>query len=62
MQDELWTVTELAKFLRKSPWSVYQRMGTDEMPPHIRLSERSVRFRRADVMEWLEGRKQVAAS
>lgn len=52
VQDMLWTVHELAAFLRTSPGSVYKRVERRQVP-HVQLG-RLLRFRPDEIRDWLE--------
>lgn len=56
----LMDVAEVAAYLNRTVPAIRSMVYRQELP-HIRLSERSVRFDRADIDRWLEARK-VAAS
>ena len=52
--DEIWTVEDLAAFLKVKPSWVYEH--TSEIP-HIRVG-RYLRFERSAVLEWLHRRRK----
>lgn len=54
--DELVTTTELASWLRVSPAWVEIGRGKGYGPPYVRIGPRRIRYRRADVLRWLESR------
>jgi excisionase family DNA binding protein len=58
--EPLWTVREAAAFLRLTATSLY-RLVEDNQIPYIRVSERRLRFRRADLENWLNGRRMANA-
>lgn len=53
--DPLWTVEQLAKYLHVPVKTIYKWRETDTGPRGLRIGKH-VRFRRADVFEWLEAR------
>ena len=54
-QSELLKVKEAAHLLGMSERALRQRMIRGGCPPFVRLSERTLRFRRSDVLAWLNG-------
>lgn len=59
--DQMLTVPEAARYLRMSRAQVYMMIQQKKIPC-IRLSERRVVIRVADLEQWLEGRKQKVAA
>lgn len=55
--EPILTVPEAARYLRISKAQVYFMIQKKQIP-HIRLSERRVVIRLADLEAWVEGRKQ----
>jgi excisionase family DNA binding protein len=55
--DCLWTIAEVARYLRVHPKTVYKWVR-DEGLPSIRIRS-AVRFHRSDVLRWLAARKEV---
>jgi hypothetical protein len=53
--EPLLTVTEVARILAVRPKRVYE-LGI----PAVRISEKSLRWRRCDLEAWLEGRRGAA--
>jgi excisionase family DNA binding protein len=51
--DELWTVEQLAEFLKIPTQSVYKQRSLGTGPPGYRVGK-YVRFKKSDVMRWLE--------
>jgi excisionase family DNA binding protein len=56
---ELWTVPEVADFLRVSRKGVYSLVETRKIP-FVRISNR-IRFFRSDVLAWLEENRVPAS-
>lgn len=54
--DRLLTVPELAEYLQVPESWLYARTATNEIP-YVRVG-RYVRFRKAEIVEWLQGRGQ----
>jgi predicted DNA-binding transcriptional regulator AlpA len=54
--EELMTEAELARFLSVSLSTVKRLRATGEGPPSIRIAKRAIRYRRADVEDWLRKR------
>ena len=52
--NEIWTVEELAVFLKVKPSWVYEHAGTI---PHVRVG-RCLRFERSAVVEWLQRQRK----
>lgn len=52
--ERLLTVPELASYLQVPESWLYARTATNEIP-HVRVG-RYVRFRKAEIIEWLQGR------
>ena len=50
------TLAETADWLRCSPRTLQRLLETGEGPPVVRLSERRLIFRLADVRQWVEQR------
>jgi excisionase family DNA binding protein len=51
--DELWTVEQLAEILQIPTQSVYKQRSLGTGPPGYRVGK-YVRFKKSDVMRWLE--------
>jgi excisionase family DNA binding protein len=60
-QDRLWTVVEAANFLGIVPGTLY-RMVSEHRVPVIKLSARCIRFRRAELEQWIAERTVAADS
>lgn len=60
--DELWTESDLADFTQTPPsrWRKARVTGIDT-PPHIKLGH-LVRYRKSDVMAWLNGNLRSSTS
>ena len=54
--DELWTVQQLADYLGVTTHTVYgwNKSARKVGPPPIRLARGFVRYRRSEVMRWLD--------
>lgn len=53
---ELWTPTQVRKYLRISPATLYRYIANDPtFPPRIRLSPRAIRFRSDLIVAWATG-------
>lgn len=61
MAEPLLTMQDLAAELQVPIGTIYQWRHRGEGPPGLRVG-RGVRFRRADVDRWLEGRSDRARS
>jgi excisionase family DNA binding protein len=57
--EELLTVPEVARLLKRSIWSVYQDASAGRLPV-TRCGRRNLRFRRADLERWLDVNTQSA--
>ena len=51
MLNDILTVSEVAKYLRINPQTVYRKAKTGELPA-VRIG-RAIRFRRTELEEWL---------
>ena len=51
--DRLFTVTEVAKYLRLSKSQVYLMIAQRKLP-YIRLSERRIAIKETDLKKWVE--------
>ncbi|MCG3773610.1 MAG: hypothetical protein JW395_0419 [Nitrospira sp.] len=58
-QDQLLRATEVANLLGIAERTLSRLVKAGEFPMPTRIGN-SVRFSRAEVMKWLEGRKEVA--
>ncbi|MGF7239344.1 MAG: helix-turn-helix transcriptional regulator [Frankia sp.] len=58
--DQLWTVAELAAYLRVPTNTIYKWRHLGEGPKGFRIG-RHVRFDPADVITWLESRREVSS-
>jgi predicted DNA-binding transcriptional regulator AlpA len=56
--EELLTEAEVARWLRVSVSSLKRLRLSGEGPPSINVSKRAIRYKRADVEEWLRQRAQ----
>jgi predicted DNA-binding transcriptional regulator AlpA len=56
--DELMTEEQVAKLLTVSVSTVKRLRVSGEGPRHIRISERVVRYRRQDVLDWMRQRAE----
>jgi predicted DNA-binding transcriptional regulator AlpA len=60
MDEQIWTVTEVANYLKMSPrqvWELTRRRGQEhsECPlPCFKIHSKCLRFRKSDVQQWLE--------
>ena len=65
-QDEIWTVAEVADYLKLSPrqvWELTRRRAQErsEYPiPCLRIHSKCLRFRKTDVQQWLATLAQKA--
>lgn len=61
--SDLLTVGEVAGLLRVPPSWIYARTcdGAEETLPHLKFG-RHLRFERAAILEWIEGRRRGAQS
>jgi predicted DNA-binding transcriptional regulator AlpA len=51
---DLLTQMETAELIKYSPRSLEGLRRKGEGPPYVKLSARSIRYRRADVLAWIE--------
>jgi excisionase family DNA binding protein len=56
--EPLLKVPEVAALLGLRPKSVYDLVESGKLP-HFRLGPRTIRFARADLIAWLDGRKRA---
>lgn len=54
-EQEYLTIPQLAELLQVPKSTIYQWRHAGHGPPGIRVSGRHVRYRRADVEQWLAG-------
>lgn len=59
MEREIWTVKQVAFYLRINPKTVYELANSGELPG-FKVGG-SWRFKRADIWQWVEERKKVMA-
>lgn len=52
MMEDLWTAREVADRIHLRPKAVYE-LGI----PHVRISDRRIRYRPEDVRAWIESRR-----
>lgn len=52
--NDLMTVDEVITLLRIGRSTIYQNMKKGLFPKPIRLTSRTIRFLRKDIMDWLE--------
>jgi excisionase family DNA binding protein len=55
---ELWTEAQVAAFLAVKPRTVRLWRMTRSLP-HIRITQKVIRFRKADIDAWLERQRMV---
>jgi hypothetical protein len=62
--NELLTTKDVAAWLRNSvQWLEIQRTKKDGYgPPFVKLAPRMVRYRRGDVLKWLDGRVHASTA
>jgi hypothetical protein len=60
--SELLNTSQLADEIDVSPRTVEGWRLTGEGPPYIRCGSRAVRYRRADVIDWLSARRFTSTS
>ena len=53
----LMSVEELADYLGESKRTIYRYIQTGDCPPYIRLTQKNIKFDKADVDAWLESKK-----
>ena len=58
--DNLLTTKQVAKWLGMSDQWLEIGRGKGYGPPYVRLSERGVRYKRSDVINWLKERSRFA--
>lgn len=54
--NDLMTVDEVITLLRIGRSTIYQNMKKGLFPKPIRLTTRTIRFLRKDIMDWLESK------
>jgi predicted DNA-binding transcriptional regulator AlpA len=57
-EDDLMTEEQVAKLLTVSVSTVKRLRVSGEGPRHIRISQRVVRYRRQDVLDWMRQRAE----
>lgn len=57
--DELLTLDELCALLKITRGTAYKQRATGTGPPGYRIG-RHLRFKRGDVLDWLESKKDIA--
>jgi predicted DNA-binding transcriptional regulator AlpA len=57
-EDDLMTEEQVAKLLIVSVSTVKRLRVSGEGPRHIRISQRVVRYRRQDVLDWMRQRAE----
>lgn len=60
--DALMTERQAAKFLGFSPRFLQMRRLQGSGPKYIKVSARAVRYRRRDLIEWIESRTRTSTS
>jgi excisionase family DNA binding protein len=60
MEDELMTYAEVGKMTGIKLGTLYAKVK-DKKIPHVRLGKRMVRFRRAEIQQWLKAHSVAAA-
>jgi predicted DNA-binding transcriptional regulator AlpA len=58
--DELLNDDRVGKIIGKSPGAVRQMRYMGDGPPVVRLGPRTVRYRRSDVLAWIDSRVESA--
>lgn len=59
--EQLLTYGEVADLLGYSKGTVQNKVADGDLPfPKVKLSERTVRFRRSDVLAWIDERAEAA--
>jgi len=53
----LMSVEELADYLGESKRTIYRYIQSGDCPPYIRLTQKNIKFDKADVDAWLESKK-----
>ena len=53
----LMSVEELSEYLGESKRTIYRYIQTGDCPPYIRLTQKNIKFDKADVDTWLESKK-----
>jgi len=59
--DVLWEITDVAKYLRCTTRTVKRRMKYEGLP-FKRVGPRAVRFRQAEIDQWIEAQQQDEAA
>ena len=54
VQPELWTARDLAKAMRLGVRSVWKLLAAERLPEPLRLGGRMVRWRRSEILDWLD--------
>ena len=54
--DKIWTVPEVAAYLKMSKSKLYNLIQRDDIP-HIKIGK-NIRILESDLMEWLEDQKR----
>ncbi len=66
MSDRLLSVHDVSNLTGWSPFTIYRKSSSGEIPGRIKLGKSSLRFRESDIRDWLsraeatsrEGREQ----
>lgn len=60
MEHEIWTVKQVAFYLRINPKTVYELVNSGELPG-FKVGG-SWRFKRADIKQWVDERKKLCST
>ena len=57
MQDEIYTVDQLAKVFSRSPRTIWKRTKDGKLPKGTKISHKSHYWRRSEIEQWLDDRR-----
>ena len=60
MERDIWTVKQVAFYLRINPKTVYELLNSGELPA-FKVGG-SWRFKKADITQWVDERKKLCSS
>ena len=58
MTDELWTLKEVCAYTKLSKWTLYERKSERRVPIPVYRFGNVLRFRKSDVIEWVESHRE----
>lgn len=58
-EDRLMTRPEVEELTRLSCSALYRHMRESDFPPPLKISSRAVRWKRSEVLDWIESRPRA---